>query len=84
MYMFGGQDRHGKKFNDLWLISPFYKFNQKLLSNQLFEYVSKPTLCLTIKEITDFKGKAPCPRINASSCIVRNNKGEHLLIIHGG
>lgn len=46
--------------------------------------MSKPTLCLKLKEITEFSGKAPCPRINASSCIIRNNKGEHLLVIHGG
>jgi hypothetical protein len=83
--MFGGQDEKGKLYNDLWFITPFYHWNQKLLSTSQFEYVhEKPALCLTLKQITEFSGKAPCPRTNATSTIIQDNDKTHYMVVYGG
>ena len=85
IYLFGGQDRNGQLLNDLWFILPYYKYNQKLLTKNTYEYASHmPTLCVTFKELTEFQGRPPTPRINASSCVIMNSKKEHIIVVYGG
>lgn len=84
-YIFGGKNQNGKIMNDLWFIKPIFDQNVKLLSMHEFQFVSdKPALFVTLKQITEFKGRPPCPRISAASCMIKNICDEPLLVIYGG
>ena len=66
-YLFGGVDNNNQTQNDLWLIKPHYEMNKKAIDYSTFGYQSRdPELALKIKQITDYKGRKPCPRFQAS------------------
>ena len=39
---------------------------------------------MKLKQLTDYKGRPPCARINAASTIIRTPEDEILLVIYGG
>ena len=83
-FIFGGVDQKGIVRNDLWHIEPHYSENEKFVNTQNSEYMSKPTLVVTLTLIDDFKGKPPCPRIQHSATVFKDWNKHHLIVIYGG
>ena len=70
--------------NDLWLIEPNYHENQKILSPNNCEYLTKPFLTVNLKKIENFTGRPPCPRISHGATVLRDWNKHYLLVIYGG
>ena len=84
-YLFGGIDQKGNTMNDLWLIEPYYRDNEKVLSPNTCDYLtSKPFLSVNIRRIDDYSGKPPCPRISHGSTIFKDWNKHYYLVIYGG
>lgn len=70
--------------NDLWVIQPCYKENEKFLASHTFEYMMKATLGLNIQKIDNYSGKPPCPRIQHNATLFKDWNSHFLLVIYGG
>ena len=55
-----------------------------MLDGYLSHTSQEKTMFLRVSEVTDFVGRPPCPRIQASSCALENGQNEKLLVIYGG
>lgn len=84
LYIFGGQDSQGKFYNDLWILEPDYAKNQETLSANNLHYTSEKKMSFILSQVTDYKGRPPCPRISASSQVIKTPDEEVLLVIYGG
>lgn len=54
-----------------------------------YQYTCKdPELTLNVRQITNYAGQPPCPRIGASMVHLalggKHGNGQHLLVIYGG
>ena len=69
-----------KPQNDLYLIRPCYRRNQKFLTREAAHYKKgvETKICFEIKKLEP-AGKPPVPRYGHAACFIKN-----YLVIHGG
>ena len=70
--MFGGIDQNNNPSNDLFILTPFYDENEKILGPSTLDYAAQPTLSLELSKVTKYSGRAPNPRISHSAMMFKD------------
>ena len=80
--MFGGVDEDGNPTEDLYFISPDFKFNGKVINNKTGEYkntnINKPEVKFLAKKLNP-EGRGPVARAQHSATFFKN-----MLVVFGG